>query len=232
MKKLQKLALAALLTAGVATAAIADETKIGVHLCGTRRLMPATTPRWISAANNRREQNTRRDHDRVRRRTGNRRGRAGDGTADQFQATRSSSPPATAISTKHQARRKIPRRHVFARRRRQDLPRTSGTYWADSDDGMYLAGMTAGSVSKTGKLGFVAAFQIPQLIRSINAFTLGAQSVNPKATTTVVWTGAWWEPQKETEAVTPLPIKASMSSPSRSTARSRSHRPPRSAEST
>lgn len=79
--------------------------------------------------------------------------------------------------------------------------RNVGTYWADSDDGMYLAGITAGSVSKTGKLGFVAAFQIPQLIRSINAFTLGAQSVNPKATTTVVWTGAWWEPQKETEAV-------------------------------
>jgi basic membrane lipoprotein Med (substrate-binding protein (PBP1-ABC) superfamily) len=76
-----------------------------------------------------------------------------------------------------------------------------GTYWADSDDGMYLAGITAGSVSKSGKLGFIAAFQIPQLIRSINAFTLGAQSVNPKATTTVVWTGAWWEPQKETEAV-------------------------------
>jgi len=76
-----------------------------------------------------------------------------------------------------------------------------GTYWADSDDGMYLAGIAAGSVSKTGKLGFVGAFQIPQLLRSINAFTLGAQSVNPKATTTVVWTGGWWEPQKETEAV-------------------------------
>jgi len=76
-----------------------------------------------------------------------------------------------------------------------------GTYWADSDDGMYLAGIVAGSVSKSGKLGFVGAFQIPQLFRSINAFTRGAQSVNPKATTTVVWTGGWWEPQKETEAV-------------------------------
>jgi basic membrane protein A and related proteins len=75
-----------------------------------------------------------------------------------------------------------------------------GTYWADSDDGMYLAGMVAGSVSKSGKLGFVGAFQIPQLFRSINAFTLGAQSINPKATTTVVWTGGWWEPQKEAEA--------------------------------
>jgi len=75
-----------------------------------------------------------------------------------------------------------------------------GTYWADSDDGMYLAGLVAGAVSKTGKLGFVGAFQIPQLFRSINAFTLGAQAVNPKATTTVVWTGGWWEPQKEAEA--------------------------------
>ena len=76
-----------------------------------------------------------------------------------------------------------------------------GTYWADSDDGMYLAGMVAGSMTKSNKLGFVGAFQIPQLLRSINAFTMGAQSVNPKVTTTVVWTGGWWEPQKETEAV-------------------------------
>lgn len=76
-----------------------------------------------------------------------------------------------------------------------------GTYWADSDAGMYLAGVVAGSVSKTGKLGFVGAFQIPQLLRSINAFTLGAQSVNPDASTTVIWTGGWWEPQKEAEAV-------------------------------
>lgn len=76
-----------------------------------------------------------------------------------------------------------------------------GTYWADSDDGMYLAGITAGSVSQSGKLGFIGAFQIPQLFRSINAFTLGAQSVNPEASVTVVWTGGWWEPQKEAEAV-------------------------------
>lgn len=75
-----------------------------------------------------------------------------------------------------------------------------GTYWADSDDGMYLAGMAAGAVSESGKLGFIGAFQIPQLFRSINAFALGAQSVNPEATVTVVWTGGWWEPQKEAEA--------------------------------
>jgi basic membrane protein A len=75
-----------------------------------------------------------------------------------------------------------------------------GTYWADSDAGMYLAGVAAAHVSKTGKLGFQGGFQIPQLMRSVNAFTLGAQSVKPSATTTVVWNGGWWEPQKETEA--------------------------------
>jgi len=57
-----------------------------------------------------------------------------------------------------------------------------GTYWADSDAGMYLAGVAAAHVSKSGKLGFQGGFQIPQLMRSVNAFTLGAQSVNPKAT--------------------------------------------------
>jgi basic membrane protein A and related proteins len=75
-----------------------------------------------------------------------------------------------------------------------------GTYWADSDAGMYLSGVIAGHVSKSGRLGFIGGFQIPQLMRSVNAFTLGAQSVNPKAMTTVVWNGGWWEPQKESEA--------------------------------
>lgn len=75
-----------------------------------------------------------------------------------------------------------------------------GTYWADSDEGMYLAGVAAGHMSESGNLGFVGAFQIPQLFRTINAFTRGAQSVNPDATTTVVWTGGWWEPQREADA--------------------------------
>jgi basic membrane lipoprotein Med (substrate-binding protein (PBP1-ABC) superfamily) len=79
-----------------------------------------------------------------------------------------------------------------------------GTYWANSDDAMYLAGMAAGAVSKSGKLGFIGAFPIPQVVRSINAFTLGAQSVNPKVTTTVVWTGGWLLPPKEAEAANSL----------------------------
>ena len=79
-----------------------------------------------------------------------------------------------------------------------------GTYWANSDDAMYLAGMAAGAVSKSGKLGFIAAFPIPQVIRSINAFTLGAQTANPSSTTTVVWTGGWLLPAKEAEAANSL----------------------------
>ncbi|MET0541000.1 MAG: BMP family ABC transporter substrate-binding protein [Variovorax sp.] len=79
-----------------------------------------------------------------------------------------------------------------------------GTYWANSDDAMYLAGMAAGAVSKGGKLGFIAAFPIPQVVRSINAFTLGAQAMNPKATTSVVWTGGWLQPAKEAEAANSL----------------------------
>lgn len=79
-----------------------------------------------------------------------------------------------------------------------------GTYWANSDDAMYLAGMAAGAVTKSGKLGFIAAFPIPQVVRSINSFTLGAQAMNPKVTTTVVWTGGWLQPPKEAEATNSL----------------------------
>ena len=79
-----------------------------------------------------------------------------------------------------------------------------GTYFANSDDAMYLAGMAAGGITRSAKLGFVAAFPIPQVLRSINAFTLGAQSVNPKCTTQVIWTGGWLLPAKEAQACNTL----------------------------
>jgi basic membrane protein A len=79
-----------------------------------------------------------------------------------------------------------------------------GTFFAGIDDAMYLAGMTAGAATKTNKLGFLAAHPIPQVLRNINAFTRGAQAVNPKATTTVVWTGTWSDPGKEAEAANSL----------------------------
>jgi len=79
-----------------------------------------------------------------------------------------------------------------------------GTFFADIDEVEYLAGIAAGAASKTGKLGYVAAHPIPQTLRNINAWTLGAQSVNPKITTTVVWTGSWSDPAKEAEAANTL----------------------------
>jgi len=68
----------------------------------------------------------------------------------------------------------------------------------------YLAGIIAGSVSKTGTLGFVGSFPIPEVLRNINAFTLGAQSVNPKIKTRVIWINTWFDPPKESEAAQSL----------------------------
>jgi len=68
----------------------------------------------------------------------------------------------------------------------------------------YLAGVIAGHMSKTGTLGFVASFPIPEVLRNINAFTLGAQSVNPKIKTRVVWINSWFDPPKESEAAQSL----------------------------
>lgn len=79
-------------------------------------------------------------------------------------------------------------------------PANVGSYFGYIDEGQYLNGIAAGSASKTGKLGFIAAKPIPQVLRNINAFTLGARSVNPKITTTVIFTGDWADPVKEADA--------------------------------
>ncbi len=68
----------------------------------------------------------------------------------------------------------------------------------------YMAGVIAGNVTKTNTLGFVASFPIPEVLRNINAFTLGAQSVNPKAKTKVVWISTWFDPPKESDAAQSL----------------------------
>ncbi|MDD4082182.1 MAG: BMP family ABC transporter substrate-binding protein [Sphaerochaetaceae bacterium] len=64
----------------------------------------------------------------------------------------------------------------------------------------YLSGMIAGKMSRTGKLGYVGAFNTPEVVRGINAFTLGARSVNPNATVQVVWTNSWFDPGLERDA--------------------------------
>jgi basic membrane protein A and related proteins len=79
-------------------------------------------------------------------------------------------------------------------------PKNVGSYFAYIDEAQYVAGIVAGNMTKSNKLGFVAAKPIPQVVRNINSFTLGAKSVNPKITTQVVFTGDWSLPVKEAEA--------------------------------
>lgn len=83
-------------------------------------------------------------------------------------------------------------------------PKNVGSYFGYIDECEYIAGIAAGKTSKTGKLGFIAAKPIPQVLRNINAFTLGARSVNPSITTTVIFTGDWFMPVKEAEAANSL----------------------------
>jgi len=68
----------------------------------------------------------------------------------------------------------------------------------------YLAGIIAGHMSKKNVLGFVASFPIPEVVRNINSYTLGARSVNPKITTKVVWVNTWYDPSKERQAAEAL----------------------------
>src|SRR5688572_17382206 len=78
------------------------------------------------------------------------------------------------------------------------------TYDSRTYEGAYMAGVIAGKMTKTNTLGVVGSIPIPEVVRNINSFTLGAQSVNPKVKTKVVWVGDWFNPPKETETATPL----------------------------
>lgn len=79
-----------------------------------------------------------------------------------------------------------------------------GTYFGRMYQPRYLSGMIAGAMSESGILGYVAAHPIPEVIRGINAFTLGARSVNPAVEVRVVWTQTWYDPAKEREAAESL----------------------------
>ena len=79
-----------------------------------------------------------------------------------------------------------------------------GTYMADFYQVYYLNGMMAAAVSKSDKLGYVAAFPVPELKRHISAFALGARAVNPKATVSVKWINSWFDPNKAREAAEAL----------------------------
>jgi len=78
------------------------------------------------------------------------------------------------------------------------------SYDSRTYEGAYMAGVIAGGMTKSNTLGVVGSIPIPEVIRNINSFTLGAQSVNPKVKTKVVWVNDWFNPPKETEAATSL----------------------------
>jgi simple sugar transport system substrate-binding protein len=83
-------------------------------------------------------------------------------------------------------------------------PENVGSYFGYIDEAEYISGIVAGLTTKSNKLGFIGAKPIPQVLRNINSFTLGARSVNPKATTSVIFTGDWSMPVKEAEAANSL----------------------------
>ncbi len=78
------------------------------------------------------------------------------------------------------------------------------TYNARFYEGRYLGGIIAGRMTKSNTLGYVAAFPIPEVLQGINAFTLGARSVNPKVQVRVVWVNTWYDPGKERDAANAL----------------------------
>jgi basic membrane protein A and related proteins len=84
------------------------------------------------------------------------------------------------------------------------VPANAGTFFGTVYEPVYLAGIVAGKQTKTNKLGYVYAFPIPQTVANINAFELGAKSVNPAVTTYTVNTSSWCDPAKQADAAKSL----------------------------
>src|SRR3954447_26611399 len=85
-----------------------------------------------------------------------------------------------------------------------DQAKNLAEYFGAGEDTIYLSGMAAGAATKTGTIGYVAPFPIPEVIRHSNAFTLGAQLTHPGATVRLVWTLNWFDPAKEKKAAESL----------------------------
>jgi basic membrane protein A and related proteins len=79
-----------------------------------------------------------------------------------------------------------------------------GTGFGKIDEPRFVSGQLAGQMTESNQIGYVAAFPIPEVIRGINAFTLGVREVNPEATVRVVWTNTWFNPQTERQAAEAL----------------------------
>lgn len=102
---------------------------------------------------------------------------------------------------------RVAKRHpdvTFMQINRFQTSKNLGTYFSQQYQPMYLAGMVAGRMTKSNKLGFVAAHPVPPLLQAINSFTMGARSVNAKAETTVIFINNWSDAPLEVEAVKSL----------------------------
>jgi basic membrane protein A len=84
------------------------------------------------------------------------------------------------------------------------IKKNQSEYFGAGEDTIYLSGMAAGAASKKGKIGYVVPFGIPEVVRHINAFTLGAQATHPGATVRLLWTNSWYSPPKEAAAAKAL----------------------------
>lgn len=84
------------------------------------------------------------------------------------------------------------------------LGKNLAEYYGRGEDAIYLSGMAAGAATKTGVVGYVVPFAIPEVIRHSNAFALGVQAMNPKAKVKLVWTNSWFDPAKEKKAAESL----------------------------
>ena len=92
----------------------------------------------------------------------------------------------------------------FAQATGTAMDKNLSEYFGAGEDGDYLAGMAAGYATKNGKIGYVAPYAIPEVIREIDAYTMGARFAHPGATVQVVWTNSWFDPAKERQAAQSL----------------------------
>jgi basic membrane protein A and related proteins len=80
------------------------------------------------------------------------------------------------------------------------IQKNMAEYYGAGEDAIYLSGIAAGAATKTGTVGYVVPFAIPEVIRHTNAFTLGVQKAHPGAKVKIIWTNSWFDPAKEKKA--------------------------------
>jgi basic membrane protein A len=85
-----------------------------------------------------------------------------------------------------------------------DTAKNLSEYFGAAEDTVFLSGMAAGAATKSGNIGYVVAYPIPEVIRHANAFALGAQLTHPGAKVHLVWTNSWFDPAKEKKAAESL----------------------------